>query len=309
MEKVGEELREKILIVRDVPFYHTATPELLRRSGYAYSIVEQSLQTLERISLQSPDLIVLDLGMPGPDGLQLCAQIKSDPFTRHIPIMVLGTPNPTVNQNHWYNSGADHWFEYPCPPELLIAYIQSFLKRSVEYEPVTHLPTGATLHRQLDGWLAKNIPTAIMYVDIDRFSSYKSAYGEEAGNRVLQKLARLIVDALPNGDVLTAYLCEDDFMLAFSPQGTGTVAQTLVDRFRAARVEFYNESDFAQGYIQEMDPFQPVRTWPLMTLSVALVTNERQLLINYMKVSSSLSRLMLRVKARGGDQWGIDQPL
>lgn len=308
MEKVGEKLREKILIVQDAPSYHTATPDLLKRAGYAYSIVEQSSQAPEKIAVQSPDLIILDLGMPGADGLELCAQLKSDPFTRHIPIIVLGTPNPSTNQYHWLNSGADLWLNYPCPPEVLLAHIQSFLRRSVEYDPVTHLPNGATLHRQLDGWLAKNIPTAVVYVDIDHFSSYKSAYGEEAANSVLHKVASLIVDALPVGDVSTAYLCEDDFMLAFSPKAVGTVAQTLLVRFREAQKEFYNESDFAQGYIQEMDPFQPARTWPLMTLSIVAVTNERQPLKNYMQASSFLSKLMLRVKAQGGDQWADDKP-
>jgi PleD family two-component response regulator len=308
MEKVGETLREKILIVQDAPSYHTATPDLLNRFGYAASLVGESSRALDKITQESPDLVMLDLGMPGADGQDLCVRLKADPFTRHIPIVVLGTQRSSANRYHWLDSGADVCLDYPCNPNVLIAHVRALLKRSVEYDKVTHLPSGGYLHGQLDPWLAKNIPTAVMYVDIDHFASYKSAYGGAASERVLVTLAHLIVDALPRGNVSPVYLGEDDFMMVLAPKGIETIAQTLVERFRAAQGEFYNEPDLANGYIPEMDPFLPPRTWPLMTLSAALVTNERRALTTYVQVSSLLSKLMVRVKAEGGDKWAGDHP-
>ena len=66
------------------------------------------------------------------------------------------------------------------------------------------------------------------------------------------------------------------------------VALTLVEQFRSIRSEFYPD-----GVV----PPQP------LSLSVALVTNEKRVLFNYMQVSNLLSNTMRRIKARGGDQW------
>jgi PleD family two-component response regulator len=303
MEKVGETLREKILIVQDAPSYHTATPDLLYLSGYATALVQQRSRALDKVGEESPDLVILDFGTASLEDLQLLAQLKSDRFTQHIPIFVVGTHGPISNRTHWLTSGADDCLDYPYHPEVLNARIRALLRRTVTYDPVSHLPAGTYVQRQVDVWLARDIKTVVLYVDIDHFASYNSAYGREAGKLVLQYLASLIVDVLPNGNLSVGHLSEDDFMMAFPPLGIETFAQTLVDRFRAAQREFYDESDFARGYIPEMDSSLPPRAWPLMTLSVAVVTNENQALISFLQASSLLLKLMLRIKARGGDQW------
>jgi PleD family two-component response regulator len=307
VEKVGEALREKILIVQDTPLHHTATPDLLRRSGYATALIEQNSRSLDKVSEESPDLVIMDLSASNVQALELCTQLKSNRFTNHIPIAIVKTPVPSENRAYWIESGADFLLDYPFHPGELYARIKSLLRRSVEYQQVTHLPPSAYLHRQVDARLAKNVPMAVLYVDIDHFGTYNSAYGNEAGDRVLQYLAHLIVDMLPPGNLSVAHMGEDDFMMALPPSGTETFAQTLIERFRTAQCDFYGDS-FGDGCFEEMDTLFPRHAWPPMNLSVALVSNERRALTNYVQVSSLLSRLMARVKAHGGDNWVCDHP-
>jgi GGDEF domain-containing protein len=297
MEKVGDTLREKILIVQDSPTRLRTTPEFLSSSGYATAIVQQRGHALDKVGQESPDLVIFDLSSASAADLDLLTQLKSDRFTQHIPIIILGAPSSTTDGTHWIDSGADDFLDYPYHLPVLNAHVRALLRRSVMYDPVTHLPAGTYLKRQVDAWLSKNVPTAVLYIDIDHFASYNSAYGREAGDRVLQYLARLIVDVLPRGNLSVGHLGEDDFMMAFPPLGTETIARTLVDRFRAGQREFYNELDLAKRYIPELDPALPPRNWPLMTLSAAVVTNEQQALTNFLQVSSQLSRQMVRIKA------------
>lgn len=297
MEKVGDILREKILIVQDPPSYITPTSDFLSSAGYATSLVEQSEQALDKVEQESPDLVILDLASSTGRGNTLLSQLKTDRFTQHIPIIILGSASSSVEGSQWIDNGADDYVDFPFHLAVLNAHIHALLRRSVLYDPITHLPSGTYLKRQVDAWLSKNTPTAVVYVDIDHFASYNSAYGREAGDRVLQYLASLIVDALPRGKMSVGHLGEDDFMLAFPPSGTDTIARTLVDRFAAAQKEFYNEFDFAKQYVPELDPSLPYRTWPLMTLSAAIVTNEDQALTNFIQASSLLNKQMLKVKA------------
>ena len=306
MEKVGEALREKILVVQDALLRCTATPDLLRRSGYATALIEQNSRALDKVSVESPDLVILDLGAASVQALELCAQLKSNRFTNHIPIAIVATPVPSANRARWIESGADFLLDYPFHTGEFFARIRALLRRSVEYHQVTHLPASGYLHRQLDAWLAKNVPTAVLYADIDHFADYNSAYGKAAGDRVLQQLARLIIDMLPPGNLSVAHLGEDDFMLAFPPVGTETFAQTLIERFRAAQMGFYKDS-VGDGYFEEMDMLLPPHAWPPLNLSVAMVTNERRALTSYVQVSSLLSKTMARVKAHGGDHWAGDR--
>jgi diguanylate cyclase (GGDEF)-like protein len=303
LEKVHETLREKILIVQDAPSHRSVTPDFLYRAGYATALVQTRARALDKVGQESPDLVVFDYGMASVEGLELLGRLKSDRFTQHIPVVVVGSPAQAAARTQWFKSGADECLDYPYHPDVLNAHIRALLRRSVQYDPVTHLPAGSYLQRQVDVWLARDIRTAVLYVDIDHFASYNSAYGRQAGDLALQYLARLIVGTLPNGNLSVGHLGEDDFMMAFRPAGVETFAQTLVDLFRAAQAEFYDKADFARGYIPEVDRTQPLRTWPLMTLSAALVTNVDRALISFLQASSVLARLMLRAKARGGDQW------
>jgi diguanylate cyclase (GGDEF)-like protein len=297
MEKVGDTLQEKILIVQNSPSYLATTPDFLSTSGYSTAVVQQRTRALEKVGQESPDLVIFDLGSVTSADLELLAQLKSDRFTQHIPIIILGSASPSADAAHWIDSGADDYLDYPYHLPVLHAHVRALLRRSFMYDPVTHLPAGTYLKRQVDAWLSKNVPTAVLYVDIDHFASYNSAYGRAAGDRVLQYLARLIVDALPHGNLSVGHLGEDDFMMAFPPPGTDTIARTLVERFKTGQKEFYNELDLAKQYVPELDPSLPPHNWPLMTLSAAVVTNQEQALINFLQVSSALSRQMARIKA------------
>ncbi len=307
MEKVGNLLREKILIVDDTRFHRAMAADILSRMGYSTVEVDDGGKALDMVSTESPDLIILDSMMPGLDGLEVCRRLKSDPFTNHIPILLFTTHNTVPDKVNSLRTGADAYLGKPFTPEELIAEVEALLRRSFHYDPLTKLPAAPYLHRQIDARLAQNQPTAVLYADLDHFRAYNHAYGHEAGDQLLIDLAKLMVDSIPARAAFVGHLGSDDFMAVMPPEGSDTYAATIVNSFKGMQKELFNAEDFARGYFTFENRRGEITKWPLMTLSVALVSNEHRALINYVQVSDLLSEVMGYVKSQGGGMWARDR--
>jgi diguanylate cyclase (GGDEF)-like protein len=307
MEKVGNVLREKILVVDDTRFHRALTSDILGRVGYATVQVENGTQALEKVGVESPDLVILDSAMPDLDGLEVCRRLKGDPFTNHIPIIIFTANSSIPDKVNSLRTGADGYLGKPFTPEELVAQVEALLRRSFHFDPVTKLPAAPYLHRQIDARLAQNQPMAILYADIDRFRPFNQAYGHEAGDDVLITTAKLMVESLPARAAFVGHLGSDDFMAVMAPEGAETFAQTIVAGFRAMQKDFYSHQDFERGVIALENRRGQSVDWRLMTLSAALVSNDKRPLVNYVQVSELLSEVMRFNKSGGGGRWARDR--
>lgn len=307
MEKVGNVLREKILVVDDTRFHRALTSDILARVGYATVQVENGAQALDKVGSESPDLVILDLAMPDLDGLEVCRRLKGDPFTNHIPIIIFSADSSIPDKVTSLRNGADGYLGKVFTPEELVAQVQALLRRSFHFDPVTKLPAAPYLHRQIDARLAQNQPTAILYADIDLFRPLNQAYGHEAGDEVLIATARLMVESLPAHSAFVGHLGGDDFMAVMTPEGAETFADTIVSSFRELQRSFYKQEDIERGVIAMANRRGQSVDWRLMTLSVALVSNEKRPLVNYVQVSEVLSDVMRFTKSGGGGRWTRDR--
>jgi len=90
VEVPGRRLRaQRILIVDDNPDNILLTRELLSSRGYEFASVGSAEEAQQAIQKQQPDLILLDVILPGKSGYELCCELKGDPFTRLIPIVMI----------------------------------------------------------------------------------------------------------------------------------------------------------------------------------------------------------------------------
>lgn len=314
MEKIESEealranvLGEKILVVDDSRFHRTMTADILAQAGYVAVQVESGSEALEMVGVESPDLVILDSGMPDPDGLDVCRRLKGDPFTNHIPILILTADSSVPEKVTSLRTGADGYLGKPFKPEELVAEIEAVLRRSFHFDPLTKLPAAPYLHRQIDTRLAQNRPISVLYADVDRFRAFNHAYGHSAGDRVLITTAKLLVESLPPTAAFVGHLGNDDFIAVMPPEGAETLAQTVISRFGTLRDDFYVDKDLQRGTVLVENRRGESVEWPLMTLSVALVSNEKRTLVNYVQVSELLSEVMAFVKSQGGGRWARDR--
>lgn len=307
MEKIGNHLREKILIVDDIRLHRDRTSEILARRGYVTVQAENGIRALDMVTSESPDLVILDAYMPDVDGLDVVKRLKADPFTHHIPVLVFTGDGSVAFEIQSLQGGADGFVRKTFDAEELVANVEALLRRSYQFNPLTKLPAAPYLHRQINARLAQNQPTAAIYADIDHFRPYNQLYGHHAGDQVLLQVARLLVETLPVRGAFVCHLGGDDFVSVVLPEMAETFAQTIVDRFQTLRQTFYTADDLERGHIVVEGRRGEQHAVPLMTLSAALVSNERRVLINYVQVSDLLAEIMRYLKSQGGGNWARDR--
>ena len=129
-----------ILIVEDDARLATLTREYLEGNGFQISIEGDGSRAVERIFREEPDLIILDVMLPGEDGLSICRKVKME---KDIPILMLTARTDDMDQVVGLEMGADDYVAKPVRPRVLLARVRALLRRA---EAQTATPDTTTTH-------------------------------------------------------------------------------------------------------------------------------------------------------------------
>jgi DNA-binding response OmpR family regulator len=116
-----------ILVVEDEPIIADAVADRLRSEGFDVTTVDNGLTAVERCDDLRPDLVVLDLNLPGIDGIEVCRRIQA---TRRIPVVMLTARDHETDMLIGLGVGADDYLTKPFSPRELVARIKAVLRRA-----------------------------------------------------------------------------------------------------------------------------------------------------------------------------------
>ncbi|MBW2040328.1 MAG: response regulator [Deltaproteobacteria bacterium] len=120
---------EKILVVDDEEDILELVRYNLAQEGYQVTSVTSGEEALKQVRTGVPDLIILDLMLPGVDGLDVCKQLKNDTRTAHIPIVMLTAKGEETDIVIGLELGADDYITKPFSPKVLLARVKAVLRR------------------------------------------------------------------------------------------------------------------------------------------------------------------------------------
>ncbi|NNE43660.1 MAG: response regulator [Gemmatimonadetes bacterium] len=121
--------KERILVIEDEPDIAELIEYNLVREGYWVSVTADGEEGFDRVVSDSPDLVMLDLMLPGTDGLELCRRLKEDPVTREIPIIMVTAKTEESDVVLGLGVGADDYVPKPFSPKELVARVRAVLRR------------------------------------------------------------------------------------------------------------------------------------------------------------------------------------
>lgn len=120
----------KILIVDDDPELLRLIGVALQRAGYKPMAAQTAEEALEKVRSQKPDLIILDVMLPGASGIELCRQLRSQSQTLPLPIIMLSARVQVDDKIEGLEAGADDYLTKPINPREMVARVTSQLQRS-----------------------------------------------------------------------------------------------------------------------------------------------------------------------------------
>lgn len=123
----GENIHQSVLIVDDEPMARTLLRLMLVRAGFHVSEAEDGFDALEKIRKNRPDVILLDVMMPGMDGFAVCEKLRSEAATAELPIIMLSAKTDLDSINKGLRAGATIYLTKPISPEELTQHVKDAL--------------------------------------------------------------------------------------------------------------------------------------------------------------------------------------
>ncbi len=297
-----------VLIVDDEQEICSVIQRYLTRQGYQPILANTGVEALGKAKVQKPDVILLDINMPEMDGLSVCRKLREDPVTRLTPVLMLTSRASVADRINGLNQGADDYLPKPFELAELNARIDVLLRRSermVSVNPLTHLPGNPSIDEEIALRIKSGRKFSVAYLDVDNFKPYNDIYGFHQGDLLIVWLAKMIQEQIykmPGGFAENSYFLGhvggDDFIVVGDLEPMADLAQRIADDFDGNRGLWYNWWHAHKGYVVTKDRMDRENKFPLMTVSVAVCTNEQRSISHIGEVSQILSELKKFAKSR-----------
>jgi DNA-binding response OmpR family regulator len=190
--------------------------------NYDLFFASEGNQAVKSIKELVPDLVILDIIVPGLNGYQICKRVKENPRTAYIPVLMLsGTRIETEDKIHGLESGGDDYLVKPFDIDELKARIHALLRRSESFldaNSLTKLPGSNRIHQEIEKKVRSRSQFAVSYCDLSNFKAFNDVYGYERGNSVIEFTSSLIFNAIKAHDEkgFLGHVGGDDFIFISS---------------------------------------------------------------------------------------------
>ena len=176
----------------------------------------------------------------------------------------------------------------------------------LDASPLTRLPGNLAIEQEIEDRLSKGAPFALCHIDLDNFKPFADAYGYAWGSEVIKETALILEDVKRNtggdGDFI-GHIGGDDFVLIADPARAETMCRELVAQFEERIRSFYNEEDRARGFIVAKDRRGQTQSFPLITITVSMVTDDGTTYRNPLEMAKMAAEVKEYAKSLPGSNY------
>lgn len=278
--------RPRILVVDDQAVNVQALYRVFAADHQVY-VATSGEQALKICADKRPDLVLLDVVMPGIDGYETCARLKADLETRDIPVIFVTAQGDEEAETRGLDAGAVDFITKPINPRIVRARTRTHLtlkRQSDQLRQIARVDglTGVYNRRYFDDVLTREVrrsvrvgrPMALLMVDVDHFKRYNDRYGHPAGDACLQSVARALASTLTRpGDTVARYGGEEFACVLPETEHAGAVAVGAMLEQRMRRMAIPHEDSPTSGIVTvsigvaSIDGLRPIAESALVELA------------------------------------------
>jgi len=299
-------MNAKILVAEDESGIRKVMTRALEARNFRVDLADRGDLALDMARAEGYDLIMLDVRMPGLDGLEVLKRLRENTLTHLVPVIMVTGAGGTANEVEGLGFGADDYVTKPFSLRELMARVERLLKRTAEdlsASPLTRLPGSPTLEEAVRARIDAKSAFALLYMDVDRFKSFNDAYGFEKGDRLLKRFGEVLAEMVTEsagGGGLAAHIGGDDFAAVCPADRAAELAHRLACQFDREVRGFYAPADRERGFVETLDRRRQLVRSPLVTLRIGVATTAARPLTCYAQAAQIASELKNMLKAKGG---------
>lgn len=214
----------RLLVVDDQPINIQVMHQIFA-ADFQVFMATSGAQALAICKDNPPDLVLLDVVMPGMDGFEVCRQLKTDDSTRNIPVIFVTAHNDAAQETHGLDVGAVDFIAKPVNPAVVRARVKTHLTLKFQSDMMRKLVfldglTGVFNRRYFDQQIVVEWARAtrnasalsVILIDVDFFKRYNDHYGHQAGDDCLRHIALALKSALRRPADLVARYGGEEFV-------------------------------------------------------------------------------------------------
>ncbi len=180
----------------------------------------------------------------------------------------------------------------------------------LDANPLTRLPGNLVIDRELEQRIAQNLSFAHLYIDLDNFKAYGDHYGYKTGSDAINLVGNLIQEVVEQHggeDDLVGHIGGDDYVVLTEPDRGEEIAKTIISTFDRHVPELYDEKDLKAGFILGTDRYGIKRSFPLLTMSIAITLSENLEHPSLLTISHNCARMKSHLKQLKNSNYLIDR--
>ena len=300
----------RILVIEDDPklrFIIQKQLEGAKDTRYEVRTADDGVKGLEEVHRDPPELILLDVMMPGMDGYEVCRRLKGNPITSRIPIIFLTAKASFEDRLHGLELYADDYVSKPWAQAELLFRVRNQLKTrrgQLHSNALTGLPGNVLIDGELTRRITDEEKFAFLFIDLDNFKAYNDYYGYARGDKVIRFVASLLGERIGRsgaaGDFV-GHIGGDDFVVITVPERGVALADSVREEFDARIRAHYDDKDLARGHITVHSSRQGgVNNFDVMSITILVVSNVGRNIRHSAEVSDIAKELKKRGKAIKG---------
>ncbi len=296
----------RILVVDDEENLRNILEFQLRGEGYAVRGLGRGDETLPTVLQWKPDLVLLDLMMPGMDGFSVCRALRSHDSTQGLPIIVVTARGDAATRLQALVAGAHEFVVKPYAWDELLTRIHNVIELARRHSgspSFVGLPGSAAAETQIARLLHGAEDFAFLSFDIDHYRRFNEKFGYEKGDELVQLVARQAVELVGESDAsvqFVGHLGGDEFIVLVSPLAALRVAEGLIRGFDRAARALVPPQERERGSYEVVNRRGKRETVPLPALTVALIDHVRERQLHPRQLADVAAELRAYGKARAG---------